>query len=160
MCIRDSTYTYTLPYIPAVGQEINIYVNGTRIDDPYFDIYDGSTVQPNGRLIAPAGAVMNTFVGDGVTDTITLPNLGSTPSLDINDGDKVIFRKSTSDGAITPSSLDYDTTLIGGNLAYSTATGLAAEDILVDGDGFVTTTSSPAPEEVVPGQITLSLIHI
>jgi len=152
--VGDSTYTYTLPYIPAVGQEINIYVNGTRIDDPYFDIYDGSTVQPNGRLIAPAGAVMNTFVGDGVTDTITLPNLGSTPSLDINAGDKVIFRKSTSDGAITPSSLDYDTTLSGGNLAYSTATGLAAEDILVDGDGFVTTTSSPAPEEVVPGQIT------
>jgi hypothetical protein len=152
--VGDSTYTYTLPYVPAVGQEINIYVNGTRIDDPYFDVYDGSTVQPNGRLIAAENAVMNTFVGDGVTDEINLPNLGDSPSLDINTGDRVIFRKSTSDGALTPSALDYDTELSGGNLAYSTATGLAAEDILIDGDGFVTTTSSPAPEEVVPGQIT------
>ena len=152
--VGDSTYTFNLPYTPAVGQQINIYVNGVRIDDPYFDVYDGSTVQPNGRLIAPATAVMNTFVGDGITDVITLPNLGDTPSLDINTGDKVVFRKSTSDGSIIPSALDYDTTLSGGNLAYTSATGLAAEDILIDGDGFATPTSSPAPEEVVPGQIT------
>ena len=152
--VGDSTYTYNLPYTPTLGQEINIYVNGVRIDDPYFDVYDGVTVQPNGRLVAPSTAVMNTFIGDGVIDTITLPNLGSSPSLDINTGDQVIFRKSTSDGSITPSSLDYDTALSGGDLAYSSATGLAAEDILVDGDGFVTPNTSPAPEEVVPGQIT------
>lgn len=152
--VGDSTYTYDLPYTPAAGQEINIYVNGVRIDDPYFSVYDGVTVQPNGRLVAPPTAVMDTFVGDGIIDTITLPNLGNTPSLDINTGDEVVFRKSTSDGSITPSSLDYDTALTGGNLAYSSATGLAADDILVDGDGFVTPTTSPAPEEVVPGQIT------
>ena len=39
------------------------------------------------------------------------------------------------------------------NGAFSTATGLAAEDIVIDGDGFTTPTSSPAPEEVVPGQV-------
>ena len=155
--VGDSTYSYELPYIPTVGQEINVYVNGVRIDDLYYGMYDGSTEQPNGRVVAPENALMKTFIGDGVNNIITLPNLTDSPALNINDGDQVIFRKSTSDGANTPSALDYDTALSGGNLAYSTATGIAAEDIIVDGDGFVTPTTSPAPEEVVPGQITDAL---
>jgi hypothetical protein len=149
----DSAFEFKLPYVPTLGQQLNVYVNGVRIDDPYFNVYDGVTVQPNGRLIAPPTAKMQTFVGNGVTDTVVLPNLSDDPALDINDGDQIIFRKSTSDGSQSPSNLDYDTSLSGGDLAYSTATGLAADDIIVDGDGFVTTTSSPATEEVVPGQI-------
>jgi hypothetical protein len=38
-------------------------------------------------------------------------------------------------------------------LAYSSATGLPADDILVDGDGFVTPTTGSDVEEVVPGQV-------
>lgn len=152
--VDDSTYSFQLPYVPAAGQEINVYVNGIRIDDPYFDLYDGSTVQPNGRLVAPASTVMKTIVGDGVTSVIELPNLTSTPILDINAGDQIIFRKSTSDGSRASSVLDYDTSISGGDMAYSTATGLNAEDIIIDGDGFVTPTTSNAPEEVVPGQLT------
>ena len=83
-----------------------------------------------------------------LTNTIYVPS-----SYFVNDGDQFIFRKSTSDGSIKPQERDYDTALSGGDLAYATATGLAAEDILVDGDGFVTPTTSPAPEEVVPGQV-------
>ncbi len=151
--VGDSSYEFQLPYTPASGQQINVYVNGVRIDDLYFDVYDGSTVQPNGRLVAPATAKMKTIIGNGVTNTFALPNLTSNPPLDINSGDQIIFRKSTSDGSQAPNNLDYDTALSGGDLAYSTATGLSAEDIIVDGDGFVTPTSSPATEEVVPGQI-------
>ena len=149
----DSAFEFTLPYVPEVGQQINVYVNGVRIDDPYFNVYDGSTVQPNGRLIAPATAKMQTFVGNGVTSTVVLPNLSNTPALDIEDGDQIVFRKSTSDGSQASSNLDYDTSLSGGDLVYNTATGLAADDIIIDGDGFATPTSSPATEEVVPGQI-------
>lgn len=152
--VSDSTYAFTLPYVPAVDEEINIYVNGIRIDDPYFDVYDGSTVQPNGRKVAPDGVVMATFIGDGVTNTIELPNLTSPTPIDIEEGDKVIFRKSTSDGSFLPRDDEYDTQLSGGDLAYSSATGLSPEDILLDGDDFVTPLTSPAPEEVVPGQIT------
>ena len=83
-----------------------------------------------------------------LTDTIYVPS-----SYFVNDGDQFIFRKSTSDGSFKPQDQDYDTALSGGDLAYSTATGIAAEDILVDGDGFVTPTTSSAPEEVVPGQV-------
>jgi len=155
--VGDSTYTFTLPYKPAAGEKINVYVNGTRIDDPYFNLYDGSTVQPNGRTIAPAGTVMSTITGDGVTDTFSLPNLTNTPQLDINTGDKIIFRRQTSDGSVAPLPGEYDTQLSGGDLIYSTATGLAPDDIILDGDKFVTPMTSHAPEEIVPGQITDTL---
>lgn len=151
--VSDSTYEYNLPYVPANGEEIHVYLNGTRIDDPYFDLYDGSTVQPNGRKVAPAGTYMKSLVGDGITSTFQLPTLEATPPLDINDGDKLIFRKSTSDGSYTPLPTEYDTQLSGGDLAYNTASGLSADDINVDGDGFVTPMTSHAPEEVVPGQV-------
>jgi hypothetical protein len=110
----------------------------------------GSTITISSPL-APVRldpTVVSTFIGDGDLDVITIPN-GYT----VNAGDEFIFRKSTSDGSIKPQEADYDTALIGGNLAYSSATGLNAEDIIVDGDGFVTPTTSPATEEVVPGQI-------
>jgi hypothetical protein len=149
----DSAYEWQLPYVPAIGQEINVYINGRRIDDPYFDSYDGIISQPNGRKVPPDGTYMQTWVGDGITDVIILPNLTNTPALDINQGDKIIFRKSTSDGAYAPDPVLYDTALSGGNLAYSTATGLSADDISLDGEGFITPAYSHAPEEIVPGHV-------
>jgi len=73
--------------------------------------------------------------------------------------DQFTIRQITSDGSIKPKETDYDTALNGGDTStalqgvYATATGLNADDIIVDGDDLVTTTSSPAPEEVVPGQV-------
>ena len=159
--VGDSTYLYYLPYIPELGQEINVYVNGLRIDDPYFALYDGSTVQPNGRKLPQDWSVMTTIIGTGVTNNsvypdkfeINLPNLTDPYPLNINDGDKIIFRKSTSDGSFLPNENEYDTILQGGNLAYTTATGIAPDDIILDGDNFVTPDTSHGPEELVPGQI-------
>ena len=107
-------------------------------------------------LANPESAIMQTIISNGVADnqinpttkTFSIPN-----TFVISQGDQIIWRKSTSDGSVKPQDADYDTALTGGNMAYSTATGLAAEDILVDGDGFVTPTSNPATEEVVPGQV-------
>lgn len=150
--VGDSSYTFTLPYVPAYGQEINIYHNGKRIDDPYFDDYDTSTTQPNGRVIPVPGTIMNTWIGDGVSNTITIPD-GGTFDIDIKQGDKIIFRKNTSDGSRASDPNEYDTQLSGGNLLYTTATGLAPDDILLDGDGLITPEHSHAPEEIVPGHI-------
>ena len=156
--VSDSTYVFDLPYVPANGEQINVYVNGIRIDDEYFDSYDGITTQPNGRKTAPEGRVMQTWVGNGVTKTIELPNITAALPLDINTGDKVIFRKSTSDGSINPDPKSYDTQLQGGNLSYTTATGFAPDDILVDGgERLITPETSHAPEEIVPGHITDTL---
>lgn len=156
--VSDSTYVFTLPYIPEDGEQINVYVNGTRIDDEYFDSYNGVTVQPNGRTSAPAGRVMQTWVGDGLTNIIELPNLTNDPALDINAGDRIIFRKSTSDGSIAADPKSYDTQLQGGSFSYSSATGFAPDDILVEGGSrFVTPDTSHAPEEIVPGHITDTL---
>ena len=178
------------PY--PVGTIINI--TGTnpplRLDDPYFNLYDGTTVQPNGRKTPPVGTIMSTpVVGrsvitdsidggsalvvsfatvddggtagstfvelvDGTTTNDLITNVIEIPDTFIVDnGDEFILRQSTSDGSMAIPDNDYDTTISGGDISYSTATGLAADDILLDGDGFTTPTSSPAPEEVVPGQV-------
>jgi hypothetical protein len=150
--IGDSSYTYQLPYIPAAGQQINIYLNGKRIDDPYFSQYDGNTIQPNGRKVPPTGTIMDTWVGDGTSNIITIPD-GGAFDVDLKSGDKIVFRKNTSDGSRANDPNEYDTQLTGGNLAYTTATGYAPDDITLDGEGFVTPAHSHAPEEIVPGHI-------
>ena len=68
-------------------------------------------------------------------------------------GDILVFRKSTSDGAFLPDPRSYDTVLTGGDLAFSTARGINPEEIIVDGDDFISPTTSKGPEEQVPGQV-------
>jgi len=121
------------------GVEYNVYLNNTRLDDPEFS---------TGGVVSNPNAVMQTIVGNGITTAVNIEDIGT-----VVDADIIIIRKSTSDGSFTPNETLYDTALQGGNLAYNTATGLASEDIVVDGDSFVTQTSSKGPEELVPGQL-------
>ena len=129
------------------GSVINITstLPSVKLDDENF----GTPQQTN------VSAVIPTFIGNGNLNTVTIPN-----TFVVSAGDKFILRKSTSDGSLVPQDTDYDTTLSGGafdgNYAsgtFTSATGYAADDIILDGDGFVTPTSSPGPEEVVPGQV-------
>ncbi len=138
-----SQYTYDLDYSPTDGEEINVYVNGQRIDDSEFVTYP----MPGKPYV-----VMTPIIGDGTTQVFTLPNL----NLTINVNDKVIFRKSTSDGSYTPLENEYDTQLSGGafeGTALTSATGIAPDDIILEGSGLVTPLTSAAPEEIVPGHI-------
>ena len=123
--------------------EYNVYRNGIRIDAPDF-VEGTSATNPS--------ATCTTIVGNGVQTTIYLDNDGLNLT-NLVDGDVIAVRKSTSDGAIQLDPTSYDTQINGGDLLYSSATGLNAEDIVVDGDGFVTPTTSKGPEELVPGQI-------
>ena len=117
----------------------NVYLNNTRIDDPYY----GTSQQTN------ENAVLSTLTGDGSTAFLDLDEAG----IRVQENDVLIVRKIESDGSFKPSPQDYDTDLSGGNFQYTTATGLLAEDIIVDGDDFVSATTSGGPEELVPGQI-------
>ncbi len=154
--------------IPAI--QLTIQTEQTNLNDINADIAQNQ-IDKNEKLdeiadqvdyintltpLANNTAIMQTIISDGVPDnqldptykTFTIP--GTFP---VFEGDQFIWRKAGSDGSVLPQEQDYDTALSGGNLAYSSATGIAADDIIVDGDGFVTPTSSPATEEVVPGQI-------
>lgn len=128
------------------GVEYNVYIKYSgsssfiRIDDPE---YDATTV------LANTNAQLQTITGDGVTTTLVVDPV----DVPTAPGDTVIIRKSTSDGSFSLTYINYDTSLSGGDLAYTTATGVASEDINVDGDGFVTPTTSKGPEEIVPGQV-------
>jgi hypothetical protein len=175
-----STTAVTLPYIPAAGQEINIYIKRKsdtvvgglltgdnyavireqtaepsktiRIDDPsYTDAWDSSVA------INPA-AQMPTFVGDGVISTIEIGQYIQTFP-----GDTLIFRPVESDGSVTITDENLlDTQLSGGTLSaidqiYSTATGTSADEIAINGGKFIEPDHVPAPEENVPGQVLDSL---
>lgn len=150
-----STREFELPYIPQAGEVINIYLNDVRIDDPYYDLYDGSTVY-NGRTEPLPGALMNSFEGNGVANVITIPpgvnlvgNLSPDQIYDI-----LTFRKSTSDGSILPTDRSLiDTFINGGNLEYSSALGVNAAEIVIDGDQLVTPDTSYGPEELLQGQV-------
>ena len=166
-----STNEVTLPYVPADGQEINIYLKrageGTlptiddlqysesvknppvvRIDDPYFlQGNDSSTsTSPN--------AQMPTFIGDGSTNVIDVGSYITT-----NDGDILIFRPIESDGAVTITDPNIvDTNISGGTLsaidgAYATATGLTVDEIKITGGRFIGPEQVPSPEENIPGQV-------
>ena len=128
----------TEPLETGTTLNISSLLEPARIDDVNY----GTEGQTN------TNAVMTTWVSDGISKVVEIPE-----SFVVSAGDQFILRKSTSDGSIAPLDKDYDTALTGGDLAYSTATGLAADDIIVDGDGFVTPMTSSAPEEVVPGQV-------
>ena len=121
------------------GVVYNLYKNGVRIDDPNF--IAGTPTNVN--------AITNSITGDGVTDVIYVQDLG----IPLLDDDIFVVRKTSSDGSVVPDTNSYDTALSGGDLAYNSARGIAAEEIIVDGDGFVTPTTSSGPEEIVPGQI-------
>ena len=120
------------------GVEYNVYRNGIRIDDPD---YPDNPKNPN--------AIMTSIIGDGEQLLIDLTEFEITGL----PGDRFIVRKSSSDGSFLPDPDSYDTILTGGDLNYGNAAGTKAEDIIVDGDLFVTSITSGGPEELVPGQV-------
>ncbi len=194
ICDGSTTFV-TLPYTPAVGQQITIYIKRAgiitnreietlgpdtapnvvltessntavieRIDDPnYTDAWDStSAINPS--------AQMPTFIGDGSTRVIEIGQYITTQT-----GDTLIFRPIESDGSVTITDANLlDTRISGGELTatnttgstvapntidgiYSSARGIAAEDISIDGGKFITPEQVPATEENIPGQIIDSL---
>ena len=144
--IGSSSATFSVA--PATGMTVNIngYMSPVKIDAPDFNVGTGkSATNPN--------AVMASITATGSNGNVSIP---TTSGILPNANDKFIFRISTSDGSI--SALGQDSNITGGTTAatsgiYSTATGLNADDIILDGDGLITANTSPAPEEVVPGQV-------
>jgi len=140
------------PIVGSPGQTITPLDNGTASVVTPSQIYDAG--QASTVYTSSDTTVDGEIINNSISNIIELP-----PEYSVLAGDRFIFRKSTSDGAIVPQNVDYDTAITGGTTAhdlsgaFTTATGFAADDIIMDGDGLVTPTSSPAPEEVVPGQI-------
>ena len=134
---------YRVSYkINSAGIE-EIYTN-IRLDDPNF----GTPQQKN------LNAVCQTLKGDGSTQVIDID------ALDIRINQQpdesrvtIVVRKTTSDGSIKPDPTIYDADIDGGRLDYANAKGIRAEEIVIDGDGFVTPFSAGGVEEIVPGQV-------
>lgn len=154
--VEQNISSVTLPETPVQGKNINVYVKRTatgktdRLDYQTFDQYQlDNSIQD----VPPLTAVMNTFIGDGSTATVLLPQTANLES-----GDLLILRPDTSDGSLTIGGRNsIDAFVSGGTLSgmspYATATGTTAAEILLDGDRFISADQVPAPEENVPGQV-------
>ena len=140
--LDGSTNVFALSKPLEDGVTYNVYKNGVRVDDPQ---WDGSTIGVTGN----PNAVMDSIIGDGVTQTVQLDEEVIPTVAD----DVIVIRKASSDGSFIPDPDAYDTALQGGDLAYSSAKGILSEEIVVDGDGFVTPLTSKGPEELIPGQV-------
>ena len=133
---------------PVIGVSVITTVvdggaGGASLSISFGSVVDSGTASTIEDTILDGG-----IINDSPTNVIEIP-----ATFTVLAGDEFILRESTSDGSIPTPDANYDSKIDGGNLAYSTATGIAADDIILDGDGFVTPTSSPATEEVVPGQV-------
>jgi hypothetical protein len=148
----DSTKVYDFAKTLETGVTYNVYKNGTRIDDPNFGTPEQTN--PDALISSITGAGQTGFIltddGTEVASTVIKFDEEVVPT---QSGDVIVIRKNTSDGSFIPDPRAYDTIVTGGDLAYSSATGLNPEDINIDGDGFVTPTTSKGPEELVPGQV-------
>ena len=156
---------YTQGYIEVLQAQLdivnaNIASNSSEIDAKEIQINNAKAYLDSLTPLANNTAIMQTIISDGIPDSEIDPTYKTfyvpAENLDVFEGDQFIWRRAGSDGSVLPQEQDYDTALSGGEFLSSSltsATGLAADDIIVDGDGFVTPTSSPATEEVVPGQV-------
>ena len=130
----------------------NVYKNGVRIDDPNYGTSDQTNVNAKMASITGAGQTGVALYDDSedlASDIIILDE----DNIPTGSGDILVFRKTTSDGSFLPDPRSYDTVLTGGDFAFSTARGINPEEIIVDGDDFVSPTTSKGPEEQVPGQV-------
>lgn len=152
---NETEHEILLSFIPEVGDWLTVYINNERLDDLYFGSQDQMNLNAVMKsILVKDVSTTDLLLNDDDTRTVVLPS-----SIIINENDVIIIRKLSSDGSIAPDEDDIDTMLLGGDLAYNTASGFSPSDIKVDGDGFVTPTTSPSPEELVAGQVidTLSI---
>ena len=125
-----STKSYTFDTAPQVGEVFHVY-----------STEDDSTRRK----------LSDTFSGDGSTRTFTL-------STSPNENALIEFIPADDDGVLTPTDDRTLDSIVKGGLftkdgLYGSALGSAPSDINVDGDEFISSTTSHAPEETVPGQI-------
>jgi hypothetical protein len=113
-----------------------------------------NTINGTALLMFSSQIATRSFVGDGITNIINL----NTPGY-FYPGDQIIIRKNTSDGTVLPTDQSLlDNLISGGNLSnisgnYLTARGIAAEEIIIDGDEFVSPETGSSPEELVQGVV-------
>jgi hypothetical protein len=142
--IADSNIIFFTAPINGSTVTIETYNAPERLDDPHY----GTPEQIN------ANATMPTFVGDGSTSMIYIPD-----SVDYAENDIFIFRPAESDGslAIIDKNL-LDANVSGGIFgSYMTANGNTPDEIVIEGDSFISPDQVPAPEENIPGQVLESI---
>ena len=138
--------------IGVVGRVSSIDSNNITLNQQVMEgVILKNTIIRFSRLVTNRldGDVMSSLIGNGINNVIEIPD-----TVDLEEGNLLTFRKSTSDGSILPSDRSLvDSLVSGGSFLYSSALGTSPEDIIVDGDTFISADTSHGPEELVQGQV-------
>ncbi len=145
--VCDATFEYTEDNLADAG---GAFLPGLRLCP-----WDSLLIE---EIIGPPSTypLFKTIIANGADETITLPQVPSA-------GTRIEIRQSISDGVNLPTDdIVLDTNISGGDftfvndageIKFKTANGLRADDITVDGGQFLSVEHSPAPEELVRGEI-------
>jgi hypothetical protein len=145
-----SRTNFTLMKKIPVGMIIE--VSGTREAIRLDDADYGSVTD----IPKNTNAIMTPYIADGTNNTIIIPAnyidvYGDARTFTVAAGDRFVIRKSTSSGS--DELIDIDSAISGGTFAIGSAAGIAADDIIIDGDMLTNQDTHAGPEEVVPGQV-------
>jgi len=143
------TFEFVVKNNTYVGRECGYFTGSLNGDsfELYFTPYEAN-VQITGvkRLLGRPG----------------VPNINQQDELGLDNLFNIMFIKQTSDGGVSTNPYideyelglyDYDVRLIGGIFEDSTVIGYKPDDVITDGDGFITPSTSYAPEELLPGHM-------
>jgi len=106
-------------------------------------------IENTSLLVLDSQISLRSFNGNGINNVIDIGILGN-----LRTGDQLTFRKTTSDGTILPNDQSLlDSLISGGDLAYISAKGITPDEIIIDGDDFVSAETNHGPEELVQGHV-------
>ena len=139
----------TVYYVHSIINQTQFKISSIQNGEPFTLV--AGTGMMTAQLIIDSQVIMNTWVGNGIDNVIEIPKLPET-LFNVSSNDQFVIRNITSDGSIMPHDSDFDTTIDGGDLAYSTARGIAVDDVIIDGDDSILSAANGL-EEVVSGQL-------
>jgi hypothetical protein len=146
MLLDDSSENFRGNWRESISYEPGDIVRYKNKD--YLIIEEAINVPPSPSALIP------TYIGNGISRTIEINQF-----IETFQGDTLVFRPIESDGTVKIDDVNIiDTNISGGSLShidqiYQSASGIAAEDIIVEGGKFITPDYVPAPEENIPGQV-------
>lgn len=142
--IYDGNDSFKLQTNISTTQHRNLYINGLRADDENY----GTANQKNTNAIIKS-ITSNDSIYDDTNLTVDLSSINS----HFSNGDNILFVDSSTDASDMSDLKSYDSVIIGGDLSYSSARGIKAEDITFDGGGFLDPVYMAGPEELVTGTV-------
>ena len=142
--VDDGGSGYFTEWVSTTTTLVEISPNLADVPENITDATAIAFIQ-NGKVVDVKITNYGNGYGLAPTATITAPTTGTTATMYVE-----FITNDTPD-------YDLDSVIDGGNLSYTSATGLNPEDVILSGDQFISSYYSHGPEELIPGEVRESI---